>query len=61
MGVLRHSRCDCPEPAAICRRCVRPHDAADVLVAVPHVVIIVRPLAAQAAFDGAFEGEHGLD
>jgi len=61
IGALRHARRDCPKPSAIFRPRVRPHDATDVLVAVPHVVIIVRPLAAQAALDGAFEGEHGLD
>jgi hypothetical protein len=48
-------------PLAIYRPFVRPHDATDVLVAVPHVVIIVRPLDAQSAFGGAFESEHGLD
>jgi len=34
--------------AAIGRRRVRPHDAADEVVAVEYVVIIVRPLAARA-------------
>ena len=58
---LRHPRRDAPEPAAIFRPRMRPHDATDVLVAVPHGIINVRPLAAQSAFDGAFEGEHGLD
>jgi hypothetical protein len=38
---------------------MRPHDAADVLVAVEYVTIIVRPLAAQSAIGGAFKGEHG--
>ena len=56
--LLRHPRCDCPEPATIfwCR--VRPHDAADVPVAVEHVIIVIRPLAARARFGGAFEGQH---
>ena len=34
---------------------VRPHDAADALLAVEHVVIIVRPFAARAAFAGVFK------
>jgi len=34
--------------AAVCRCRVRPHDAADVLLAIEHVEIIVRPLAAGA-------------
>ena len=33
----------------------RPHDAADVLVAVEHVVVVIRLLAARAGFGGAFE------
>jgi len=45
--------------STICRRRVRPHDAADVPVAVEHVIIIVRPLAARAGFGGAFQQEHG--
>jgi hypothetical protein len=45
--------------AAIFRRRVRPHDAADVPLAVEHAVVVVRPLAARAGFGGAFEGEHG--
>ena len=58
MRVLRHPRRDCPEPATIFRRRVRPHDAADVPVAIEHVIIIIRPCAARAGFGGAFEGEH---
>ena len=50
MRVLRHARGDRPEPAAICRRGVGPEDAADVPVAVEHVVVVVRPLAARARF-----------
>jgi hypothetical protein len=61
MRALGNARGDRPEPAAIFRRCVRPHYATDVLVAFPHVIINVRLLTAQSAFDGAFEGEHGLD
>src|SRR5450759_1699728 len=61
IGALRHARRDRPEPSAIYRPRMRPHDATDVLVAVPHVIINVRPLAAQSAFGGEFEGEHGLD
>ena len=53
------TRRDRPEPAAIFWRRVRPHDAPDVPVAVEHVVIVVRPLAARSGFGGAFEGEHG--
>jgi hypothetical protein len=37
---------------------MRPHDAADVLVAVEHVVVVIRPLAARAAFGGAFESQY---
>ena len=48
-------------PLAICRPRVRPHDAADVAVAVEHVVIIVRPFAARARFRSAFQNEHGSD
>src|ERR1035437_6736705 len=59
IGALRHARRDRPEQSAIWRPRVRPHDATDVLVAVPHVIINVRPLAAQSAFGGAFESEHG--
>ena len=55
---LRHPRRDRPEPTAICRRRVRPHDAAEVPVAVERDVTIVRPLAARAVFGGAFEGWH---
>jgi hypothetical protein len=51
---LRHPRRDRPEPAAIFWRRMRPHDAADVLVAVEHVVVVVRPLAARAGFGCAF-------
>ena len=50
IGALRHARRDRPEPSAICRPRVRPHDAADVLVDIEHIVIIVRPMAARAAF-----------
>ena len=46
------------KPEAIFRRRVRPHDAADVPVAVEHVIIVIRPLAARARFGGAFEGQH---
>jgi len=59
MRALRHARCDRPEPAAIFRRRVRPHDAADVPVAIEYVVVVVRPFAAWAGFRGAFEREHG--
>ena len=37
---------------------MRPHDPAEVPLAVEHVVIIVRPLAARAGFGTAFEGQH---
>jgi hypothetical protein len=40
---LRHPRRDRPEPAAIFRCRVRPHDPADVAGAVEHVVVVVRP------------------
>src|SRR5665647_1717400 len=43
MRASRHARCDRPEPAAIFRRRVRPHDAADVPVAIEYVVVVVRP------------------
>jgi hypothetical protein len=50
---LRHPRRDRPEPAAIFRRRMRLHDAPEELTAVEHIVIVVRPLAARAAFGGA--------
>jgi len=61
MRLLWHPRCDGPEPPAIFWHSVRPHDAADVPVAVEHVVVVVRPLAAWAGFRGAFQNEHGSD
>ena len=48
---------DHPEPAAIFRRSVRPQDAPDAAVAVEHVVVVVRPLTARAAFGAALEGQ----
>jgi hypothetical protein len=51
MRILWHARRDRPKPFPICRRRVRPHDAADVLFAVEHVV--VGPCAARAGFGGA--------
>jgi len=57
--VLRHARRDRPKPPAIFRRSVGPQDAADVLVAVKYIVIVVWPLAVGAAFGGAFQQEHG--
>ena len=38
---------------------VKQYFAADVLLAVEHVVVVVRPLAGGAGFRGEFEGEHG--
>ena len=58
MRVLRHPRRDRPEPAAIFRRRVRPHDATDVPFAVERIVVVIRPRATGAVFGGAFEGEH---
>ena len=48
MGVLRHARRDRPEPGGFSIGRVGPQDAADVLIAVEHVVIIctLRILAA---------------
>src|ERR1035441_1624434 len=45
MCALRHPRRDGPEPSAICRSRVRPHDATNVLVAVEHIVVVVSPCA----------------
>jgi hypothetical protein len=59
MRALRDPRGDCPKPAVIFRRRVRPHDAADVLLAVESVVVVVRLLAARAGFEGAFQNKHG--
>ena len=59
MRVLRDAGRYRPEPGLVSASRVRPHDATDVLVAVPRVIINVRPLAAQSAFGGAFESEHG--
>jgi hypothetical protein len=41
MRVLLHPHRDRLEPRRVSVCCVRPHDAADVLVAVEHVVIVV--------------------
>jgi hypothetical protein len=57
--LLRHPRSDRPEPAAICRRRLRPHDAADVPLTVENVVVVIGPRTAGAGFGGAFEGERG--
>jgi hypothetical protein len=51
----RSVRRDRPEPAAIIRRSVRPHDPANVLLAVEYVVVVVRPSAAQGAFYDAWK------
>jgi hypothetical protein len=59
MRVLRDARGDRPEPAAIFRRGVGPHDAADVLLAVEYVVIVVRPLPAGTMLGRAFEDQRG--
>ena len=45
-------------PAHLKRRTAFSRVAAYVLLAVEHVVVIVRPRAARAGFGGAFEGEH---
>jgi hypothetical protein len=58
LRVLRHARRDRPEPRRVPAGRVRPQDAADVPLAVEHVVVIVRPCAARAGFGGAFESEH---
>ena len=60
MRALRDARGDRPEPTAILRRCVGPHDPTDVMVAVEHIVIVVRPFAARAALRCAFERQHGF-
>ena len=60
MRALRHPCRDRPEPWRLSRCRVRPHDAADVLLAVEHVAVVVRPYATQAGFGGAFEGEAAL-
>jgi hypothetical protein len=57
MRVLRHPRRDRPELRRVLARRVRPHDPPDVLLAVVHVVIVIRPRAAGAEFGCAFEGE----
>ncbi len=59
MHGLRLAREDGPKPAAIFRRSVRPQDAADAAVAVEHVVVVVRPLAARSALGRALERQHG--
>jgi hypothetical protein len=58
MRVLRHPRRDRPELERASARRVRRHDAADLPVAVEHVVVVVGPLAARAGFGGAFQGQH---
>jgi len=52
MRVLRHSGRNRPKPFAVFRCCVRPHDAANVALAVEHIVVVVAPVAARAAFIG---------
>jgi|NGEPerStandDraft_8_1074529.scaffolds.fasta_scaffold196372_1 hypothetical protein len=59
MRALRHARRDRPEPRRVSAGLVCPHDAANVLVAVEYVVIIVRPLAVRATFRCVLKGEHG--
>ena len=54
MRVLRHARGDRPKPGRVSVGRVRKKDATDVLVAVEHVVIIVRPLAVREVLGGAF-------
>src|ERR1035437_4561850 len=49
---------DRPEPAAILRRCMRPQNAAEVLLILEDVVIVGRPLAARTGFRCGFEDEH---
>ena len=41
IGRLRDARRDRPKPGRVSAGRVRPHDAADVLVAIDHVIIIV--------------------
>ena len=59
MHRVRQAGRDGPKPRRLPAGRVRPQYAADVLLAVEHVVIVVRPLAARAGFRGAFQGEHG--
>jgi hypothetical protein len=59
LRVLRHARRDRPEPRRLTAGRVRPHDAADVPLAVEHVVVVVRPCAAGAGFGCVFQNKHG--
>jgi hypothetical protein len=52
--VLRHPRRDRLEPRLALGRFRVKQDAADVPLAVEHVIIIVRPLAARVGFGSAF-------
>ena len=52
MRVLRHSGRNRSKPFSVFRCCVRPHDAANVALAVEHIVVVVAPVAARAAFIG---------
>ena len=53
---MEHAR-DRPEPAPMLRCRLRPHDAADVLVAFENVVIVSRLFAAEPTFRGGFEDQ----
>jgi hypothetical protein len=59
MRVLWHAHCDRPKPFAIVRCRMRPHDAANVLLTLEYVVIVVSPFATGSAFAGGLEDEHG--
>jgi hypothetical protein len=58
MRVLRHPRRDRPELRLPLWRLRVKDNASDVLLAVEHVVVVVRPRAAGAVLGRAFEGEH---
>jgi hypothetical protein len=50
MRVLWHLRGDRPKPRLPLWRVRLMHDATDVLLAIEHVIIIVRPFASRPAF-----------
>jgi hypothetical protein len=60
-SALRRASSYRPEPAAIVRCRVSPHDPPDVPLAIEHVVIIIRPLAAWPPFECAFQNKHESD
>jgi hypothetical protein len=60
MRVLRHARSGRLEPRLSMWRLRVKHDAPDVLVAVEHIIIVIRRLPMRSTFGCAFERKHGF-